>query len=58
MGEVALNQQEDTHSFFYRKGNENRELGNGCFMYKSNISKVKKVEFVSNWISYIILRDC
>jgi hypothetical protein len=47
------------YAFFYRKGNENNELGTGfSFVYKRILSAVKKVEFVSDRMSYIILRDC
>jgi hypothetical protein len=39
-------------------GNENHELGTGFFVHKRIISSVKRVEFVSDRMSYIILRGC
>jgi exonuclease III len=44
------------YTFFYGKGTDNHELGTGSSVHKRIISAFKRDEFVSDRMSYIILR--
>jgi hypothetical protein len=44
------------YTFFYKKGNENHELGTSFFVHKRIVSAVKRIDYVSSKRSHKILR--
>jgi hypothetical protein len=50
----ALNGQRIVH--IYGEGGEDHQLGTGFFVHKRILSAVTRVEFISDRMSYIILR--
>ena len=50
--------QGKNYNFFYGKRNENYQLGIGFFVHQRIVAGVKKVQFVGDSTSCIVLRGC
>jgi hypothetical protein len=50
---VAVSQPADGYACFYGNGNVNHCLGTGFFGHKGIMSEGKRVEFISDRVSYI-----
>jgi ribonuclease HIII len=46
------------YNSFYKKRNNNHQLRTGFFVHHSIVSVVKRVEFVSDRMSCIVIRGC
>jgi exonuclease III len=46
----------EDYTFFYGQGNRDYKLGTGFFIHKRIVSAVRRVEFISDRMSHIILR--
>jgi hypothetical protein len=46
----------EDYTFFYGAGNEDNQLGTGFFVHKGIVLTVRRVEFVSDRMLYIVLR--
>jgi len=53
---VVFSQQ--TIILFYGNGNANNYLGTGFFVHNGIVSEVKRAEFISDRMSYMIVRGC
>ena len=49
-------EREGDYDFFYGKGNDNHQLGIGSVVHCRRVLAVKRVEFVSDRLSYIVVR--
>jgi hypothetical protein len=47
---------EGEYGFSNERGNVNHEVGTGFFVHKRIISAIERIEFISDRMSYIILR--
>jgi hypothetical protein len=48
----------EDYTFFYGQRNGDHQLGTGFLVHKRILSALRRVEFISDRMSYIILRGC
>ena len=56
-GGTKWHSKSSDYNFFHGKGNENLQLGTGLLVHHRILSSAKTVEFLSDRVSYIVLRD-
>jgi hypothetical protein len=56
--EKGVTEWAEDYTFYCGGGDEDYQLGTGFFIHKRTISLVRRVEFISDRMSYIILRGC
>jgi hypothetical protein len=54
--EKSRTERAEDYTLFYGKGNGDHQLRASFFEHKRNISAFRRVEFISNRLSYIVLR--
>jgi exonuclease III len=54
--EKGTTERAEDYTFFYGQGNGDHQLGTGFFVHKRILSAVRREEFISDRMSYIILR--
>jgi exonuclease III len=51
-------EQAEDYTFFYGQGNGDHQLGTDFFIHKRIVSAVRRVGYITDRMSYIILRGC
>jgi hypothetical protein len=54
--EKGATERAEDYTFFYGVGNRDHQLGTGLFIHKRFISAVRRVEFVTDRMSYMMSR--
>jgi exonuclease III len=56
--EKSGTERAEDYTFFYGEGNGDHQLGIGFFVHRRIVSVVRRGEFISDRMSYIILTGC